>query len=73
MHRYQFDLSKKEEVFRFVRFLSKIEEHAKELEQRFEGVRATLLQRIRTPEGRASLQWTAEAQLMEYGLQQEPA
>ena len=69
--KHRFDLSKKEEVVRYVRFLAKIQEHAQELRRRFEDIRPTLLQRMRTPEGRVSLRWTMESQLMEYDLQHE--
>lgn len=69
--KHRFDLSKKEEIVRYVGFLAKIKEHAKELRRCFEDIRPTLLQRIRTPEERVSLQWTMESQLMEYDLQHE--
>ncbi|RDX44670.1 hypothetical protein OH76DRAFT_1408908 [Lentinus brumalis] len=67
----RFDLSKDGEVIRYVGFLSKIEAHAQELVRRFDDIRPTLMQRICTPEGRASLQWSMDSQLMEYDIQKE--
>ncbi|KAI0695658.1 hypothetical protein C8T65DRAFT_664825 [Cerioporus squamosus] len=69
--KHRFDLSKEGEVVRFVGFLSNIEEHAKELERRFEDIRPTLMQRLCTPEGRVSLLWTMDSQIAEYDIQEE--
>ncbi|KAI0665467.1 hypothetical protein C8Q78DRAFT_558015 [Trametes maxima] len=66
--RYRFDLTQEEGVLRYIAFLSKVEERGRELRERFEQAKPSLLEKMRTEEGRAALRWTARAQLDDYQL-----
>ncbi|KAI1787519.1 hypothetical protein LXA43DRAFT_896161 [Ganoderma leucocontextum] len=61
---YQFDISEDRDVCRYAEFLSKVEEAAPKLAALFEAVKQSLLERIRSEEGRASLCWTLQSQLV---------
>ncbi|KAI0665552.1 hypothetical protein C8Q78DRAFT_951896, partial [Trametes maxima] len=60
--RYRFDLTQEEGVLRYTAFLSKVKERGRELRERFEQAKPSLLEKMRTEEGRAGLRWTARAQ-----------
>ena len=68
---HRFDLTHEDGVRRYIAFLSKIEEHGRELRERFEAVKPALLERMKTEKGRASLRWTAQSQLEDHGLEPE--
>ncbi|KAI0665463.1 hypothetical protein C8Q78DRAFT_557631 [Trametes maxima] len=65
---YRFDLTQEEGVLRYIAFLSKVEERGRELRERFEQAKPSLLEKMQTEEGRAGLRWTARAQLDDYQL-----
>ena len=63
-----FNIAKKDGVMQYIAFLGKMKAHAEELRSRFESVRELVVEKLSTPEGRQSLQWTFHAQIKQYGL-----
>ncbi|KAM5530552.1 hypothetical protein V8D89_015787 [Ganoderma adspersum] len=64
---YQFDISDEHDIRRYVEFLGKVEETAARLGAAFEAARSSLLERIQSEGGRASLRWTLQSQLASRG------
>ncbi|KAI0349818.1 hypothetical protein OH77DRAFT_1161162 [Trametes cingulata] len=65
--KHRFDLTTPSGVSRYMAFLSKLEEHGRELRRRVEEAKPGFLERVRMDEGLA-LRWTARDQLNEYNL-----
>ncbi|EIW52825.1 uncharacterized protein TRAVEDRAFT_53264 [Trametes versicolor FP-101664 SS1] len=61
--RRRFDLTEKHGVLRYLAFLARMREHAQELHRRFEEAKLSFFQRMQTPEGLASVRWTARSQM----------
>ena len=64
----RFDLSCDDGILRLVNFLNELEQCALQTREKFEGIRANLLERSGTEDSRAGLFWTFYSQLSECKL-----